>query len=416
MRTFVGAPPGDVDPPDPGLPTIDTMTSAPNGGFSPSYVIAGAVQSGGKVFVGLINGSTGAAAVVERDETTGTETGPTTLRTLGADAHNSPALLVRSSDSRIVTVYCAHSATSIYRRISTNPEDSTSWGTETNLDSSLTGTHYTNPQLHQLNSETNDPVYLFYRNEPTAGTDSRWQLSTSTDGGSTFGTMANIYHIPGKRSYLVSWSNGEDRIDFLASGAFSTSPYQIGHFYYEGGSYFKSDGTSAGSPPIQNFANITEIATGGDVLHPGQVVIDSYSGTPVVLYYSWNAASTTFSYWYGRWNGTTWDTTALVSGTAAYNYNVGASDGMYGAMIDDGDVNTVYLMKVVSGQPELFRLVTTDDGATFTEDQVTTESSGFQSNPIPVRNRGTGLVGAYQYGTWTYYLSYSLGIKGIVLA
>lgn len=411
--TLTGGPyfPPGVLPPDTLL--VEELTSAPNGGFNP-WTIANAIHSSDIAFIGYIDGTSGNVEMIERDESTGTITGPTTLKAaMGADAHDSPATLILPSGN-LLSVYCPHSGSSIYRRISTNPLDSTAWGSESNLDSSIGGSRYTNPQLHQLVDETNDPVYLFFRNEPSVGTDSRWQLSKSTDGGSTFGAMANIYHIPGHRSYLVSWSNGADRIDFLATAAFTTSPYKIGHFYYEGGSYFKSDGTSAGSPPIQDFANITQLHSGTDILQPGFVTYDG-SGNPVVLFWAYDAGADTYDYYYGRWDGAAWTVTAFVTGTPAYTYNAGVEDGVYGAAIDDSDPDVIYGIKEVSGQSQLFRWVTADGGDTFTETQLTDNLEDFNAQVVPVRNRGSSLLVCWNGpGTWNHYESYSVGTSGLV--
>lgn len=406
---LLGSFPGSTNNP---TPTYQVLTAKPHGGYN-HWSIAAALQDSGTAFIGYVSGTTGNIEVIERDEATGVITGPTVVHAaLEADAHDSPAMLIRSSDSRIVAIYSRHNNGELYRRISTNALDSTAWGTETNIDSQVGGTRYTNAQLHQLNAEVNDPIYMYFRNEPTAaGTDSRWQLSKSTDGGSTWGTMANIYHIPSNRSYLVSWSNGQDRIDFLATAAFASSPYKLGHFYYEAGDYHTSDGTIITSPPIQSFSEITQIYSGTDQVWPGQVAIDT-DGTPVMLYYTWDGAL--WTYWYARWDGSAWNSTAFVIDTPAYNYNPGGNDGMYGAAIDDASVNIVYGLRAVGVNPEWFKWVTTDDGATFTETQLTSGSAIFQATPIPVRNRGSKLAVIANYGTWNHYTSFNMGTNGLV--
>jgi hypothetical protein len=388
-----------------------TLTDAPNGNFSP-YCVPVAVQSGGKVFYAYPDGSNGNIEIAEADEATGANVATTVLHAaLEADAHNCAAILVRSSDSRLVVIYGRHNNSDIYRRISTNPNDSTSWGTETNIDSQLGGTRYTDWQLHQLNAMTNDPLVLFYRDEPTAGTDSRWVMSTSTDGGTTFGAQTIIYRVASARSYVVSWSDSQDRIHFIASNSTAAATHVIGHFYYDNGSWFASDGTSLGSPPFDE-TDLTTIYSGSDFALPSFVAIDT-DGTPVATYYTRNA-SDEYTHWYARWDGSQWNSTELASGLSGVPYEPTTGDtGPLHATPDDGDVNVVYSIEDTGdGNPQVYRYVTVDSGATFSKSAITMGSTGHQGVPSAVRHRGSGLRVLWQFGTLNDYLDYSLGTRG----
>lgn len=387
------------------------LLSAPDGNFSP-YTVPVAVQASGKVFFGWVDGSNGNIEVAEVDDSSMAVTGPTVLKAaLEVDAHNSPALLVRSSDSRLVAVYGRHNNSDIYRRVSTNPLDSTAWGSESNLDSSLGGTRYTNWQLHQLNGMTNDPVVLFYRDEPSAGTDSRWVMASSTDGGGTFGAQTIIYRVTSARSYVVSWSDSNDRIHFLASNSTGAATHVIGHFYYENGSWFASDGSSLGSPPFDE-TDLTTIYSGSDFSLPSFVAIDT-DGTPVVTYYTRNG-SNLYTYWYARWSGSAWVSTQLASGIDGFNYELSAGGpAPYHATPDDADVNVVYSIEATGGgDPQVYRYATLDSGATFSKSAITTASTGHQGVPSAVRGRGSGLRVLWQAGTFTDYQDYSVGTRG----
>lgn len=407
-----------VPPPPP--VNVVTLAASPHGSFNWDER-TNALQVGGKSFWAVNNGSSGDVEVYERDETTGAVTGPTVLRAaMQKDAHAVPTLAVRSSDNKLVACYAPHVSGSgaVYRRISTNALDSTAWAAETNIRSQLTGTNTTDISLHQLNAEVGAPIYMVWRNVPS-GFDSRWVLSKSTDGGSTWTSLINMYWLGAVRSYVHSASNEQDRIDCIATSTFDfVHPNAIGHFYYQGGNFYKSDGTFINSTGITSFAQITEIYPSTTIANPGAVAYDG-SGNPVVTFYTWNAATKLYTYWYTRWTGSAWTTrTAFVTDTPSLNWNPSAHDGMYLAAVDDADVSTIYSVEVVAGQAEVYRYVTHDGGSTFSRAQMTSGSSGFQGFIIPVRNRATSagaLVAAYTFGTWNHYSSYALGTKGLVL-
>lgn len=388
-----------------------TLTDAPNGNFSP-YCVPVAMQAGGKVFWSWPDGSNGNISIAERDEASGVVTGPTVLHAaLEADAHDCAALLARSSDSHLVAIYGRHNNSDIRRRISTNPTDSTAWGTETDLDSQLGGTRYTDWQIHQLNAMTSDPIYLIYRDEPSAGTDSRWVFATSTDGGVTFSTQTIFYRVASARSYLVSWSDSQSRIHFIASNSTGAATHVIGHFYFDNGSWFASDGTSLGSPPFDQ-TDLTAIYSGSDFSLPSFVAIDT-DGTPVCTYYTRNGSGL-YTYYYARWNGTSWASTLLASGLDGFPYEVtdGSTAPMH-ATPDDADVNTVYSIEASGGgDPQVYKYVTADSGATFSKSAITTASTGHQGVPSAVRFRGTGLRVLWQFGSFTNYTNYSVGTRG----
>lgn len=391
--------------------TLPVLTSPPHGGFNPW--INSAVQGNGKVFIAYTDGETGDAAVIERDESTGVVTGPTVLHSaLEGDDHDAPALAIRS-DGHLVAIYGQHNNSSIYRRVSTNAYDSTSWGSETNLDSQLGGTRYTDWQLHNLSGT----LYLLVRDEPSAGTDSRWDMSHSTDGGSTWTGLIEIQRIVSHRSYVVSWNDGVSKIHFVATSATDVSPYKIAHYYFDAndGNLHKSDGTvigAAGGGPITDVTDATVIYSGSVYATPINVALDG-SGEPVATYVTVDTPD--FKNFYARWDGSEWNSTSLATYSGGYVYDTTAgapANQPYELCLDDGDPNVVYDLVPVSGQVELFRRVTTDGGATFTSSQLTSGSSGFVATPIPIRNPASGgLRVAWQYGTWTDYTDYSLGIK-----
>jgi hypothetical protein len=382
-----------------------TLTAAPIGGFNP-WTVPNAVYANGKTYFGWVNGSSGDVGVASYSDT-GVLAGPYTLHAaFEADEHIPPALLVRDSDQRILAFYSKHNNVPFNLKISTNPSDVSSWGSATDLDSQLGGTRYTDYQVHQLLAETNDPIYLFYRDEPSAGTDSRWCYSKSTDGGATWATQTILYRQASSRSYFISWSDGAGRIHFLASSTGAGTHW--GHFYYDGGAYYNSAGVNIGSPPF-DYTDLTEVWNGNPAAAMN-IVLDS-SGYPVVALWETEGDGVTHNAWYLRWDGSAWNQTEVAGDTGGYAYEAGSSNA-YDAAIDDGDPNVMYVIQDVGSQPELFRYQTADDGATFSSQQLTSGSSSLQRRITTVRNRGDVLRALWLSGSWTDFNDYSMGILG----
>lgn len=406
-------PPPEPDPPPP--PEVFTLTSAPEGGGS-RWAVPQAIYANGKTFAAYVRGTDGREQIVERTESTGAVIINALHGNFDRDDHSNPAIIRRDSDGRIVVFYSKHNTVPINVRVSTNPDSTAAWQAQVNLDSQLGGTRYTYPQVHQLLAETGDPFHLFYRDEPTAGTDSRWCHSTCPPASVTSGwaPQSILYRVSGKRSYMSSWSDGQDKIHFVVTNGGSTVVDDgftaLGHFYYQAGSYYKSDGTAMGSPPF-NFTHVTEIMSGSRNLFPAHVYIDD-SGHPVVAAFHEDTSSV-WHYWYMRWNGSSWLTTEVATGDTGHPYSSATSRSPYGCCLDDGDVDVMYAIIEVDNVPEVWRYETADGGATFSSEFITQDSSSaVQREPFPVRNRDTGLKVVWQYGTFSIYTAYSVGIKG----
>lgn len=384
-----------------------TLTAAPNGGCNP-WQLPGALQVGGTTYIGYVDGS-GNVEVITYD---GSVSGPYTIHSgFEADAHTSPAFVRRASDGRFITVYSKHNATPINLRVATNPDDVSAWGSATDLDAQLTGTRYTDEQIWEYGST----LYLFYRDEPSAGTDSRWCLSTCASGSPTTGWAAQtqIYRVASARSYVVNvLDSTRGRIHFVATN----STTKLGHFYLDiaAGTYHKSDGTQITASKPYNFSHITEIMTGTSTVYPSNVVVDG-DGYPVVGIQDLNVAGD-IRYHYARWNGSAWNDTDVASSGTGYEYSgLGTGFGSWGYCVDDGNPNIFWTIGEDGSQPEIYRHLTRDGGSTFTTTQVTTGTTSDQQQLICVRNPINALRALWQIGTWTDYTDWSVGLMGVSL-
>jgi hypothetical protein len=341
-----------------------------------------AIVIGDGLAVGAIRGD-GRLLVYDMQSSTGVD-----LRgsTFDVDDHANPSLLHRSSDGKILVAASAHNGTAIYTYLSTNPDDPTAFGAETNIDAQLGGDDgYSYDFLIQLTGEVNDPIYLFFRGT-SAGT-RHFYYSTSTDQGATWAARTrlldnngdSVSHAP----YVKAVPNGDDRIDFFCTDGHpaNTATNSIYHFYYEGGA-FKDTGGSTLTLPIAVATDLTPLYDGTTDhawIHDAAI---SGTGNPACVFATF-PTTTDHRYHYRKWNGTTWDGAQVCTAggylTAAEVYYSG------GIAIDPDNVNIVYASREINQEHQIWRYVTADDGDTWDAgEQITQGPRSFR--PHLVRN------------------------------
>ena len=394
----------------PDVPVAD-YTAAPEGGINP-WAIPGALQYGGKTFVGYVDGQSGDIDAFAVD-TAGTVSGPYTVESAyQADAHTSPALLRRVSDGRLIILYAKHAPDQqdVQVRVSTNPDDVSSWGSATNIHSQLGGDEYADYQLWEYDGT----LYLFFRHELNGVQDSYWSLSTTSASTPTSGwsTKSTVFRIAGTRSYVITRLDPNNGILYFATTSSASGGYtDMGAFYYDLASetYHTSDGTDITSSVPLGFADITTVYEGTSLVFPNNIAI-GLDGYPVIS--GWDTISSSFRYLWHRWNGSSWDTANVASGNDGYQYNEGGSYQHYGSQVDDRDVNRLWVIEEVSGQPEVATYYTRDNGTTWERRTVTSTSSGLVVQLIAVRDPHRTLRVLWHEGTWTDYDDYSLALSG----
>lgn len=387
------------------IPNVRTLTSAPDGGWT-QVTDPRAVYYNGKTYFGYVDAS-GNIEVRTYTHATDVVSAATTLHaTLDPDTHAAPSLHIRDSDKRIMAFYSAHDDTTMRLRISTNPEDISSFAAEVSLDAQIGGLDYTYPTIVQLLGEANDPIYLFYRDWQGSNTGVLC-YSKSTDGGATWGAQVEVYKNAGQSAYWIVYSDGDTRIDFAVTDNHPvlSASTKIYHFYYEGGSYFESDGSSAGSPTLGpgDLTQVYDAAAGP--AWPYAMTRDG-SGLPRFVYGILSGA--TYNTWaYARWSGSAWALSTIV--TAGGILEDGVASGL---TMDHDDPSRVYASVLVGSYTEIIRYDTGDNGASWTPTAITSGSSVDQIHPTMVRNHAAPLALVFLSGTYASYLSFSLGIKG----
>jgi hypothetical protein len=400
-RKLLGHGGGSLTPP----PLLISMVSIANAGSLLAQNYPNAVYHNGVTYFGYCNGDNGNIEVRTYTHATGVTSSATVVRAaLEKDTHDAPSLLIRDSDKRLMVFYMKHSGGVAYLKIATDPESIASFGAEVNLHTSLGANDYTYPSVLQLTDVVNDPIYLFFRDDNTTGTPgTRASLcySVSTDGGSTWSARTKVHAPTTERPYWMVRSNGTDRIDvFLCKDdRASVDNTPGGHVYMTGGSWYKSDGTSAGGLPLAWSAfTVVYDGTAGAV-DPMDIAYDG--GDPVVSWRSWVSPtpSSGNDAYYARWTGSAWDVHLI------------AANG-YESVIDPAHPGVVYIDKLVSGKYEVHRYQTSDGGASWSSLPAKTGTTDDLTFLTGVRNAAPGLTALFSEGTYTSFTSFDFGIFG----
>jgi hypothetical protein len=343
----------------------------------------------------------GAAAIASYDHATNAIDTFYLKTNFGWDDHNTTTVHVLPN-GHIITFYSMHYGAAWFSRISTNPEDITSWGAEKTVS---VGCTY--PNVCQLSSEGNR-LYLFFRGPSVVGGDAGMPyFQTSDDGGVSWSTAIRFFFAgtenAGMRPYCKYASNGKDKIYMLIErdNRNNPPPKPTYFMYYFNNGFYRMDGTL-----IKTVAQATTTPVGVNdvdvVFDPNNapdgltnvkgtgwdVALDS-DGYPVFVYDIFDVtAGANHRLYYYRWDGTKWNHYFLINSGAPMTQN-GAENGFGGGIcLDHVNPNIVYLSAQVNGSFELQRWVTPDKGKTWTHWAVTA-GSGTNKNCRPVVPRGT---------------------------
>lgn len=377
------------------------------------------ISISGVPVVGAIT-SNGSPVVLRDNATTGLTERAVLKNIMLTDDHCNPGIIRSSVTGKIVAAYNKHNDPSMFCRISSNADDVTTFAAEVDLASQIGNAGATNNFAYanfvELTGESNK-LYLIFR----ATTSAIWTLhwATSTDGGATWGTATRL--LWDGRPYWKAKANGANRIDFICNdqnpGDATYTYCNTYHFYYQGGSFFKSDGTSAGTLPL--------LQSGPTKIYDSQASgIDSwvwdlkiFGGNPVACFVVLNS-STDHRYHQARWNGSSWvDREICLGGGRIYSGQPQYSGGL---AQDANDINTVYCSRQVdnNGNPvgsggtfQLFKYVTADSGVTWTGTQLT---FGSDNCLRPYVAEGVNYL-FYFKGRYTTYLDYQTTIEKIAI-
>jgi len=342
-------------------------------------------------------GRDGNVDTIQFDMATGSRT-RRTLRVSGSDDHNVPAFL-KLPDGDYLTMYADHyDLFSRYRIF-----DGEYWSAERQFEWNLPGRR-TYSNLFYLSEEAT--VYNISRADRENP-----HIMISRDAGETW-TYLGLLTEPLKyigyvNGYFKYWSNGRDRIDFVATEYhprdYNTSLY---HGYIQGGKTYNSfdevvDESIADTlaPLVTDF---TPVFLAGTVVN-GQPMTRIWNhdlvryddGTVAALLKARTSDldpdhpsnNPDHAVFYARFDGQKWTTTYL--GRAGKKLYSSEQDYTGLGALDPNDASTIYISTPFDpridtdlGVHEIFRGVTTDNGATWTWTPVTEHSTRDNLRPI----------------------------------
>lgn len=366
------------------------------------------------------------------------------------DDHNNPALTIRN-DGRILAVYGEHSTERSWARISTNPEDITSWQSEIPFTQEQKIAKRTNHWLkffakRVLAKLTNtkrpklyDPAYS-YVNLYTLPDGTIWRqyrpltgwsgisrnptFIISEDGGTTWGDPVRFIKEKNRSPYLVTAQEGY-KIHFFFSDAHPDewNKTSIYHAYYDHseGTYHKTNGSLIGGASCLPFspAQATKIYDGTTSAGEAwvyDVTVDENGKIAGLfnVYSGKKEGKSSFrihEYWYAFWNGSSWKTSKIDSESDIFSAGQKRYSG--GFVVDTVDISCVYLSLVDSDGTEngftrhIWRYQTKDHGATWARTRITRKGQGkAHSRPVVPINRHPDLPVFWQYGHYVNYLEY----------
>lgn len=391
----------------PAPPSSISLTSSPNGGWNQQSDHKAAYYNG-KTYLAWVD-SSGNVEIAAYDHSTETLSLIFTLHAaLEADVHVSPSVLVRDSDKRIMVVYTKHDQNVFYARVSTNPEDVTAFATEQELDSVLGGTTYTYPTIFQQLGQAGDPVVVMYRDVQgiTTGT-LAYTYTTDHDTSPTWQAQTDLYENPGFLSYWKASCDGNIRIDVIATDGHPTTdaPTKLYHMYSSATDWHATDGSTLSGMPFGP-SDLTEIDDGSHgSCWPMGVVANG--GNPCAIYWRGTYGEGDMDIMYARWNGSAW-----VKNLVA---NVGASGSFYapgGAVIDEQDPDIVYAALWNGERFAVYRMVSADNGATWSSTPIDSGDTDDVVWPAVVLNGASELRVIWLSGTISDEDTFSLAIRG----
>lgn len=354
-----------------------------------------AVYFNGKTYLAWVRDD-GHVLVAEYDHATSTLSTPTDLITTVSPFdgvhHNAPSLMVRASDGRIIVAVSEDdvSATPAYF-VSTNPEDTSAFGTEQSIGSALVSPTF--PTIYQ---QDDGDIYYWIRHYDDPVFVSGY--FKSVDGGATWSafvpvivprtTSAQYHRIGTNGSRFDIFTTDTNRVDTASA---------IYHFYLDGDDdLYQTDGTLVGAaasgPYGADDGTLVKSAAEGAARCNGWAYDDS--GYPACLILV-NSGGTTNLVRVARWSGSAWSVTNVVDVGGVIGGNLYTSSGA----MDKRNPDLLYIPVKVGSYFELFRY--RYDSGTWTGTALTSGSSDDHATPDTPLHARRGLRCLVGVGTFT---------------
>jgi hypothetical protein len=329
----------------------------------------------------------------------------------GYDDHNHPSIIVRN-DGRIMAFYCMHYDGSMKMRISTNPEDVTSWGPE----KVIFQANCTYPNIIRLANEgpNGNRIFVFYR-----GVGDQPTFVYSDDGGTTWSGQIQMF-VGASRPYSKFDSNGKDRIHMIIErDNRNNGPQPSFYMCYRNNGFYRANGTLIKTLDQVKTSPVTT-SEAEMVYNPAAPALDSFptlsnlqatcwdvgfynDSVPVFLFdiYFNNANGWNHLYHYYRWNGSSWRRTSIVNSFDGMGGEAGFSGGL---TLDHAKPNIIYVSRQVTRNTphEVERWTSPDSGKTWSQTPLTSNSADKNTRPCVPRGYTGGPIGViWMYGAYS---------------
>ena len=370
-----------------------------------------AVTHDGRTYVGWVD-LEGDIKVSSYDHDTGERVTAVLQARLNQDDHANPSIQVRP-DGRLVVYYSRHVGPSMHYRVSSQPEEVTSWEAPQTVPTNTPGIRgYTYPNPVRLEDE--DRTYLFWR-----GGNYNPTFSIQQDGETTWSTARTLITMPGERPYVKYDSSGGDTIHVAYTNA---HPGEFGdvNIHYarvREGRIERSDGTQAGSlddPIAPNEGDLVYDPAEPTWIH--DVAADS-AGNPVIVF-ARLFSDTDHRYYYARLESGVWQVRLITAGGGTFREDGGSPYYSGGLTLDHEDPSRVYLSRQVgAGAWQVETWTTPDGGMTWGS---TAHTAGGK-NVRPVSPRGMAAFGGdmsviWMNGDYPSYVAYDTAIQALMPA
>lgn len=240
------------------------------------------------------------------------------INPLNNDDHGAPAIAIDGNGHIHVFWGCHAGFGAMKHAKSANPEDISSWTT-------LADVPLTDPTYPNLVVDGND-MYLFYRSGSASSGSHLWYVK-STDNGDSWSAEYDIVDAPSNGCvYMGTLELKNGKIHFAWTynygGGIGEGRRNIYHAYLDtsNGHLYSVDGTDLGTNITESEADTycKVVDTGSDVSNQPTMHLDA-SGNPHIIYIK--GAESNFTFYYTRWDGSTWTTPVSITTTDnVFNY------------------------------------------------------------------------------------------------
>lgn len=368
-----------------------------------------------RTYVGWLN-SVGDVRFGSYDHASGRVESVTIRSALQQDDHANPTLHIDAA-GHVTIYYSAHNGKTMYYRRMERAEDIASFGEEKELPVNTDGRHgYTYPNPIYLTEEGR--FYLFWR-----GGNFKPNFSTTVDPeGGEWSPVRTLMMDSGQRPYTRFVSNGRDAIHFSCTdGHPNVEPHNsIYYARYRDGGFYRADGSA-----IRTIDELPLQLSELDVVFDGRsagrnawiwdIALDDEEH-PVIVYVVF-ASLRDHRYCYSRWNGERWVTNEIVAGGPWFPQTAEGQverEPYYsgGIILDHENPSVVYVSRQVNGVFEIERRQTSDLGATWSHEAITSGSSAHQVRPFLSWGGGPGkAMLLWMSGEYRHYTDYRTSLR-----